>query len=94
MRISEITITEIKQYANIDHNLDDNLLEMILKSSLSYILNYTGLTLEETNNKEELAFVLLTLANELYDNRVYSVKDDKVNVVIKSMLDMHSRNLL
>lgn len=94
MKISEITIADIKKYANIEHNLDDDLLGMILKSSLSYILNYTGLTLEQTNDKEELSLVLLTLANELYDNRVYSVKDDKVNIVIKSMLDMHSRNLL
>lgn len=94
MKLNELTINEIKEYANIEHDLDNKLLEMILKSTLSYILNYTGLKIEETDNKEELTFALLTLANELYDNRVYSVKEDKVNVVIKSMLDMHSRNLL
>lgn len=94
MKLSEVTFKEIKKYGNIEHDLDDDILEMILKSTLAYILNYTGLSLEETEDKEDLSFALFILANELYENRTYTVENEKINPFVKSVLNMHSINLL
>lgn len=94
MRISEATFESLKQYANVFHNEDDNLFESILLACKSYIKSYTGLTDEQMDTKEDLTMALFVLANEMYDNRVFSAQDNKVNVVIKSILDMHSINLL
>ncbi|MBT2736161.1 head-tail connector protein [Bacillus sp. ISL-7] len=94
MVISEITIQDLKDYARIDHIEDDFLFSSILEACKSYIKSYTGLTLEQMDEKEDLPIALFVLSNELYENRTFTVKDDKVNVVIKSILDMHSVNLL
>lgn len=94
MKISEITIEELKSYANVFHSEDDNLFKSILAASKAYIKNYTGLTTEQMDLREDLTIALYVLSNELYDNRSFTVQNDKVNTVIKSILDMHSVNLL
>ena len=94
MKISEVSITDLKEYANVDHSLDDVLFQIILQATTSYIKNDTGLTLEQMDDKEDLTMALMILSNEMYDNRVYAVENDKVNKIVNSILDMHSVNLL
>lgn len=94
MKISEVSITDLKEYANVDNSLDDVLFQIILQATTSYIKNYTGLTLEQMDDKEDLTMALMILSNEMYDNRVYAVENDKVNKIVNSILDMHSVNLL
>jgi hypothetical protein len=105
MKISEVTIKELKDYAHVYHNEDDNLFGAILIACKSYISSYTGLPLvddpatpdvveKNCDAHEDLTIALFVLSNELYDNRTFTVENDKVNTVIKSILDMHSVNLL
>ena len=96
MKISEITTQDLKEYAN-EYSEDPEVIKTfnnILVACKSYVKNYTGLTVEQIDTKEDLTIALMVLANEMYDNRVYTVQDNKVNIVIKSILDMHSINLL
>lgn len=94
MKISEVTIDVLKKYAHVYHSEDDSLFESILVACKNYIQKYTGLSKEQMDENEDLTMALFVLANELYDNRTYTVDDDKANVVVKSILDMHSINLL
>lgn len=94
MKISEVTIEALKDYAHVYHEEDDSLFESILVACRSYIKSYTGLSEEQMDSKEDLTMALHVLSNELYDNRTFTVENDKVNTVIKSILDMHSINLL
>lgn len=94
MKVSDVTEEVIKQYANIYHDEDDNLISSILTAAKSYIKNYTGLSDEQMDQKEDLTIALMVLCNDMYDNRAFTVEDSKVNSVIKSILDMHSINLL
>lgn len=94
MKISEVTIIDLKEYANVSHNLDDVLFNTILIGAKAYIKSYTGLSNEKLDEKEDLTIALMILANEMYDNRAYTVENDKANKVVNSILDMHSINLL
>lgn len=94
MKISEVTITDLKEYANVEHDLDDNLFQTILVATKAYIKGYTGLTTEAMDTKEDLTIALMILSNEMYENRVYSVDNDKVNSVVNNLLGMYSMNLL
>lgn len=94
MKISEVTIDELKEYANVEHNFDDNIFENILVAAKSYIKSYTGLNDDQVDKKEDLTIALMILCNEMYDNRIFSVQDNKANTVIANILDMHSVNLL
>ena len=94
MKVSEVTIDDLKEYANVEHDYDDNIFNNILLAAKSYIKGYTGLNDEQIDNKEDLTIALMVLCNERYDNRVFSVENNKANTVITNILDMHSVNLL
>lgn len=94
MIISEITITEIKNYLHVYHTEDDTILEAILVASKAFVRNYTGLSPETLDTYEDLSIAVFILAAELYDNRVYTVDNSNVNPAIQAILNMHSVNLL
>lgn len=94
MKISEITIPDLKNYAHVYHAEDDELFNNILIACKAYIKSYTGLDDLKMDEKEDMTMALFVLSNELYDNRTFTVQDNKANFVIKSILDMHSVNLL
>lgn len=95
MKLSEVTIDDLKQYANIFHNDDDTLFDNILIAGKAFISNYTGLPLfPDCDNHEDLTIALFVLSNELYDNRDFTVDNVKVNFVVKQILDSHSVNYL
>jgi hypothetical protein len=100
MKLSQVSINELKQYANVYHNLDDNLFTAILVAGRTFISSYTGLPLTTTDgtdncdNYEDLTIALYCLSAEMYDNRAMIVDNDKLNFVIKTILDSHSVNLV
>lgn len=94
MKISEVTIVDLKNYAKIDFEEDDKLFSDILTACKMFISGYTGLSTLQLDTKEDVTIVLMVLANEMYDNRAYTVQNDKLNPVVKTILDMHSINLL
>ncbi|MEH7391768.1 head-tail connector protein [Bacillus sp. JJ1474] len=96
MKISEVTIQDLKEYAREynDDPVTNRTFETILTAVKSYIQGYTGLSVEQMDTKEDLVIAMKVLSNEMYDNRTFTVENDKVNTVIKSILDMHSVNLL
>lgn len=96
MKISEITVEELARYAREDET-DTEIIatfNMILPAVKSYIKGYTGLSDEQLDTKEDVSIALFVLVNEMYENRIFTVKDNNVNKVVKSILDMHSVNLL
>jgi hypothetical protein len=96
VKISDITVQDLIEYAHESNDDTEivNTFTTILSSVKAYIKGYTGLTVEEMDTKEDLVIALMVLSNELYDNRAFTVQNDKANTVVKSILDMHSVNLL
>lgn len=94
MKISDVQISDLKQYANIYHNEDDNLFVTILAACKQFILTYTGLDSITVDTMEDLTICLFVLSNECYDNRAFVVDNTKLNFVIKQILDSHSVNYL
>lgn len=96
MKISEITVSELMTYAreyNEDHETISTF-EGILKACKSYIKHYTGLTEAQMDDYEDLTIALQVLAVDMYDNRTMVVEKNTPNLTVKSILDMHARNLL
>lgn len=96
MKISEVEVKDLMEYAR-EYNDDFETVktfENILTAGKSYIKNYTGLTVAEMDNFEDLTIALQVLAVDMYDNRTMIVDKNTPNLTIKSILDMHARNLL
>ena len=94
MKISDISLIDIKNYLHVYHDEDDKLITAILQAAKSFVRNYTGLSGEKLNISDDLSVAVFILSAELYDNRVYTVDNTDVNPVIQTILDMHSVNLL
>jgi|SRR5205085_11844492 len=103
MKVSEVSINDLKQYANVFHDEDDNLFTSILAAGKQFITTYTGLPLEDdpvnnitdsVDDHEDLTIALMVLSNSMYDERAFVVDNTKLNFVIKQILDSHSVNYL
>ena len=94
-RVSEITIKDVAEYINLDmlDDADYKLLGAYLTAAKSYVKNYTGV--EDLDEISEFVIVVLILCSDMYDNRAFvNEKNTTVNPTVKTILDMHSRNLL
>ena len=95
MKISEVTVDLIKQYAVIEINDDDALIQdVFMPAAKAYILDYTGLTAEDADLRDSLTAAYIALCAFLYDNRSMSIVNDKQNTVIRSFLDSHCVNFV
>ena len=95
MKISDVTVELIKQYAVIDIDDDDGLIENVfMPSSKAYLMDYTGLSSDELDERESLTLAYIALCAFLYDNRSLSIVNEKQNAVVHSFLDAHRVNLL
>lgn len=103
MKVSEIDKEKVKLYLRIEDttDFDDELIEAILESAKSYVENYTGLPMVQTegvgnylDEYPEVSVAVLVLCQDMYDNRSMYVEKSNVNRVVDSILCMHCRNLV
>jgi len=93
MKISELTDAIIIKYCNA-YAEEIDLLTLFKESAISYIKGQTGLTDIEIDTYEDLTLALLILICDMFDNRTVQVDKDKINLVLESIMYMHSTNLL
>lgn len=95
-KVSEIKIEDLKSYLRLTDidKTEENYLNTIINSSISYVRNYTGLTDEELDKYNDIVAVIFILCQDLYDNRSLYVDKNNINRVIESILSLHSCNLL
>ena len=96
MKISEVTVLDAIHKAKEDETDTDIIKDFadFLVAAKGFIKSYTGLTDEQIDLKEDLTIALFVLINDMHDNRSYTVRDDKLNPTVKTILNMHSVNLL
>lgn len=87
-------IQELKEFLNIFHD-DDILINSFVNFANNYIKDYTGLTLEQIQEKREsFKVALFLIVSDLYDNRGQQNLQCKANLMLTSILDMYSVNYL
>ena len=94
MKVSSLDLNALKEYLKKEDNTEDVLLTTILEASKSYVKSYTGLDEESIDEKKDITMAVLVLACDMYSNREYVIDKSNVNPIAKSILDMHSINLL
>lgn len=91
-----LSLCEVKEYLglDVDDMESDNFLQrIVIPSAISYIKSYTGL--KDIEPIEEMKICALILCADFYDNRSNQVSSQvKQNMLLKSILDMHSVNYL
>lgn len=95
MKISEVTAEFLCEYVREEPEADViNQLQVTIAAAKAYIIGYTGLTAEQADEHEDLAAAFLMLCAELYDVRSYTVSNDKINPMVKSILGLYAVNYI
>lgn len=84
-------------YLRIDDIMlsDARLLKAIIFASKAFIQSSCGIAEDfELDKYPDLTIAFLVLCAEMYDNRTYIVTNDKINPLVKSILDLHNRNVV
>ena len=95
MKIDEQLLEEIKNYLNVYHNEDDLLIQSLAEMSIEYIKDYTALTDEQIQAKmNSLKVAIMIICSDAYDNRGQTTLQHKQNLLLTSILNLHSKNYL
>ena len=95
-KVSDITYADVADYLRIAELTegDINTLNTLLTVSKAYIVQYTGRSLAELDQLQDVITVVLILCQDMWDNRTLYVDNDNANKVVESILGLHSVNLL
>lgn len=93
MKLSQISLDDIKDYCGVTDTDSDNLLTSMLEGAVSYIFNQTGLTPEQAEKYEDLSVAVMVLVYDMFYNRSV-LNGEKVNPIAENILNQHSRNLM
>ena len=97
MKLSELDLPLVKEYLRQDGDEDDRLITAIIEASKSYICNYTGQSIDQLEEYEDVTIAVLVLIAEFYDNRTINVNDRlnfRINMMLESLLVRHNVNLI
>lgn len=98
MKVSEVDVQDLAEYARLDDPGDIELkeLERMKGSAVAMITAYTGLSEEELDEHEDITQALFVLVMDMFDNRnlLIDCKSTNLNPAVRTILSMHSVNLL
>ena len=93
MKVSEITTDTLKEWLGISDG-EEETLAVILLSAVSAAQGFTGLTLEELDEYEEITIAVLGICNDYYNGNRPQASNTNMNKMSESILAMHSKNHL
>lgn len=98
MKISEITVKNLADFMRLDEptEIEKEEIERMKSIAISYMSDYTGLTIEQLDEHESLNQALFILVADMFDNRnlYLDTKSANMNKSVECILGMHSVNLL
>ena len=94
MLVSELTVANLKNYLRVDTNIDDTLLAVILPAAKRFCAQYTGLTLEDLDDHEDMPLAVLAVAADMYEVRQVTLNGTQINPTTAQILGTYSTNLL
>lgn len=97
MKLSELDLHLVKDYLRQDGDEDERLIQAIIEASKSYVCNYTGQSIEQLEEYEDVTIAVLVLIAEFYDNRTINVNGRlnlRMNTMLEGLLGRHSINFI
>ena len=94
MTVSELTVDNVKNYLRVDTDIDDTLLAVILPAAKRFCAQYTGLTLEDLDDYEDMPLAVLAVAADMYEIRQVTLNGTQINPTTAQILGTYSTNLL
>ena len=97
MKLSNLTANVCAKYIGVDESDTEGIAmidSVLLPAAMSRAEAYTGQTLDQLEQYDEVTVAVLALCSFLYDNRSMTVDTDRQNEVIAGFLDAYRANLI
>ena len=98
MKVSEVNENKLAEYARLDDPSDIELdeLKRMRESAVAMITAYTGLEEDKLDDYADITQALFILVTDMFDNRnlMIDYKATNMNPAVKTILNLHSVNLL
>lgn len=96
LKVSDITANDVADYIRLVDFTDEdtNTLNNLIGIAKTFIMNYTGHTLEDLDNFQDFIIVVLILCQDMWDNRTLYIDKGTLSYPVETILGMHSVNLL
>lgn len=96
MKLSEIKLSDVKEYSRIDYDDEDGMVVSVLTAAKHFVLSYTGLSADEADTHEDLSIACLCICSDMIDTRNFAVQNIKQNLnpTAEIILNMYSKNLI
>ena len=92
MKMSEIKTDDLKKYLRVDGNEDDVFITTVIDAAKQYVRTYTAQEDKFLDEYSDVVMAVFALCADMYDVRQVTVANDKVNPLVKQILDSYSRN--
>ena len=92
MKMSEITLNDLKNYLRVDGDEDDTFISAALEAAKQYVRTYTAQPDEYLDSLDDVPMAVYALAADMYDVRQTTVANDKVNPLVRQIIDSYSKN--
>ncbi len=94
MKISEVSLSLIKDHCGVSDSDSDELLKVYKEAAKKQIIDYTGLSAEEADEFPDLIYPLLAIIGDMFNSRTMTVDNDKLNPMAVQIMNLHCRNFL
>lgn len=98
MKVSEVSVQDFVEYGRLDDPTEIELkeLERMKDSAIALITSYTGLDTEALDRYADITEALFVLVMDMFDNRnlLIDYKATNINPSVKTILNLHSVNLI
>ena len=99
MKVSNIKLVHICSHIHeLEEELSDEekiqLEQIALPAAVSFCKGHTGLDEKGLDKHEDITIAVLAIIADMWDNRSFTITNNKINPTVDAILSMHSDNLL
>ena len=98
MKVSEIKLSDLLKQCRLEADYlaegETEYLENLKKAAIEYVKSFTGLSLAQLEEHEDITIAVLVLVSDMYDNRQVYVDRNNNNRTVDTILNMYRVNFL
>lgn len=90
MTMSEISLQDVKARLRVDYDTDDDVLTAIMDAAEATLLDWTGLTASEADEKPQMYHAYMALCQHMYDSNELVVQRTSLDTAVQTIINQCS----
>lgn len=87
MKVSQITLSDVKSALRIDFNDDDTRLNQIMTATKAVLIDWTGLTAAQLDDHDQLYTLYMAVCQHMYDHGELTADKSNFDLLCRTILN-------